>query len=146
LCREGTRWGAEIRGRSSCREDPGRVEAAISRRREIDAALLELLEAAPSRPVERNLLGAVAGDLEPRRPRRPRAGDPERGGPPGVPSRPRDAFASLEKSVDLFREMNAAMERKDWVSLADLIQYELSPLLEEGRKEFTVVRDLLSAG
>ncbi len=38
------------------------------------------------------------------------------------------------------------MERKDWVSLADLIQYELSPLLEEGRKEFTVVRDLLSAG
>lgn len=59
---------------------------------------------------------------------------------------PADAFSSLEKSVDLFREMQAAMERKDWVSLADLIQYELSPLLEEGKKEFAAARDLLAAG
>lgn len=59
---------------------------------------------------------------------------------------PADAFSSLEKSVDLFREMQAAMERKDWVSLADLIQYELSPLLGEGKKEFAAARDLLAAG
>ena len=38
------------------------------------------------------------------------------------------------------------MERKDWVSMADLIQYELSPVLGEGKKEFAVVRDLLAAG
>jgi hypothetical protein len=37
------------------------------------------------------------------------------------------------------------MERKDWISLADLIQYELSPLLGEGGKEFGAVRDLLSS-
>jgi hypothetical protein len=59
---------------------------------------------------------------------------------------PDDAFSTLEKSVDLFREMQSAMERKDWVSLADLIQYELSPLLVEGKKEFTAVRELLAAG
>jgi hypothetical protein len=59
---------------------------------------------------------------------------------------PVDAFASLEKSVDLFREMQASMERKDWISLADLIQYELSPILGEGKKEFAAVRDLLASG
>ncbi len=38
------------------------------------------------------------------------------------------------------------MERKDWISLADLIQYELSPLLGEGKKEFEAVRDRLASG
>ncbi len=51
----------------------------------------------------------------------------------------------LEMSVDLFRGMQAAMERKDWVTLADLIQYELSPVLSEGNEEFAAVLDLLSA-
>lgn len=59
---------------------------------------------------------------------------------------PADAFASLEKSGDLFREMQAALERKDWVSLADLIQYEISPILGEGKKEFAAVLDLLAPG
>jgi len=59
---------------------------------------------------------------------------------------PEGAFSALDKSVDLFREMQAAMERKDWISLADLIQYELSPILGEGKKEFAVVRDLLASG
>jgi hypothetical protein len=58
---------------------------------------------------------------------------------------PPEAFSFLDKSVDLFREMQASMERKDWISLADLIQYELSPLLGEGGKEFGAVRDLLSS-
>jgi hypothetical protein len=63
----------------------------------------------------------------------------------GSRSVPREAFSFLDKSTDLFREMQAAMERKDWVSLADLIQYELSPLLAEGKKEFSSVLELLSA-
>jgi len=58
---------------------------------------------------------------------------------------PREVFSFLDKSTDLFREMQAAMERKDWVSLADLIQYELSPVLAEGKKEFSSVLELLSA-
>ena len=57
---------------------------------------------------------------------------------------PEGAFSALDKSADLFREMQAAMERKDWISLADLIQYELSPVLGEGKKEFAAVLDLLA--
>ena len=56
---------------------------------------------------------------------------------------PTDAFSSLEKSVSLFRQMQAAMEGKDWITLADLIQYELSPLLADGEKDLSGVRDLL---
>lgn len=54
------------------------------------------------------------------------------------------AFASLEKSLSLFQQMQAAMEGKDWVTLADLIQYELSPLLADGEKDLSGIRDLLA--
>lgn len=57
---------------------------------------------------------------------------------------PADAFASLEKSLPLFQQMQAAMEGKDWITLADLLQYELSPLLADGAKDLSVVRDLLA--
>lgn len=57
---------------------------------------------------------------------------------------PTDAFASLEKSLSLFQQMLAAMEGKDWVTLADLIQYELSPLLADGAKDLSGIRDLLA--
>ena len=57
---------------------------------------------------------------------------------------PTDAFASLEKSLSLFQQMQAAMEGKDWVTLADLIQYELSPLLADGKKDLSGLRDLLA--
>lgn len=57
---------------------------------------------------------------------------------------PADAFASLGSSLPLFQQMQAAMEGKDWVTLADLIQYELSPLLAEGEKDLARIRDLLA--
>lgn len=57
---------------------------------------------------------------------------------------PTDAFGSLEKSLSLFQQMLAAMEGKDWVTLADLIQYELSPLLADGAKDLSGIRDLLA--
>ena len=57
---------------------------------------------------------------------------------------PAGAFASLEKSVSLFQQMQAAMEGKDWITLADLIQYELSPLLADGAKDLSGIRDLLA--
>jgi len=56
---------------------------------------------------------------------------------------PADAFAALEMSLPLFQQMQAAMEGKDWVTLADLIQYELSPLLADGERDLSGVRDLL---
>ena len=55
-----------------------------------------------------------------------------------------DAFASLEKSLSLFQQMQAAMEGKDWVTLADLIQYELSPLFADVKKDLSGLRDLLA--
>lgn len=63
-----------------------------------------------------------------------------------LPSRPvpPDAFSSLEKSLSLFQQMQASMEGKDWVTLADLIQYELSPLLADGEKDLSGIRDLLA--
>ena len=57
---------------------------------------------------------------------------------------PTDAFSALEKSLSLFQQMQAAMEGKDWVTLADLIQYELSPLLADGKKDLSGLRDLLA--
>ncbi len=57
---------------------------------------------------------------------------------------PADAFASLEKALSLFQQMQAAMEGKDWVTLADLIQYELSPLLADGEKDLSGIRDRLA--
>jgi hypothetical protein len=57
---------------------------------------------------------------------------------------PADAFAALEKSLPLFQQMQAAMEGKDWVTLADLIQYELSPLLADGARDLSAIRDLLA--
>lgn len=63
-----------------------------------------------------------------------------------LPSRPvpADAFDSLEKSLSLFQQMQTAMEGKDWITLADLIQYELSPLLADGEKDLSGIRDLLA--
>jgi hypothetical protein len=40
-----------------------------------------------------------------------------------------DPLSSHNAGIDIFREMHAALESKDWIMLADLIEYELSPLL-----------------
>lgn len=122
------------------------VEAAVSVVGEIDASLVDCskrLRVDPSNETFSALSMGIAnlGDLV------ALAGE-IRKGVDHLESRPvpADAFASLEKSVDLFREMQAAMERKDWVSLADLIQYELSPLLGDGEKELAAVRGILASG
>ena len=40
-----------------------------------------------------------------------------------------DPISSDEAGLKLFKEMLVSMESRDWVMLADLIEYELSPLL-----------------
>jgi len=40
-----------------------------------------------------------------------------------------DPISSNGQGLNLFREMLQSMESKDWIMLADLIEYELSPLL-----------------
>jgi len=44
-----------------------------------------------------------------------------------------ESLSSWNKSVDIFKEMLSAFEGKDWITLADLIEYELNPLLLEGK-------------
>jgi hypothetical protein len=44
----------------------------------------------------------------------------------GLPS---DPISSNEEGLKLFKEMLTSMESRDWIMLADLIEYELSPLL-----------------
>ena len=56
---------------------------------------------------------------------------------------PPEAVAVFAKSVDQFREMEAAMERNDWISLADLIQYEIAPIIEESKKELFSIKERL---
>lgn len=45
-----------------------------------------------------------------------------------------ESLVCWDKSLSLFEEMLAAFENKDWITVADLIQYEIHPLLTEGRK------------
>ncbi|MEW6720411.1 MAG: hypothetical protein AB1346_08180 [Thermodesulfobacteriota bacterium] len=121
------------------------VETALSVIGEIDAGLLDCskrLRIDPSSETFAVLSAGIAnlGDLL-------ALVQEIRKGADFLPSRPvpADALSTLEKSIDLFREMQAAMERKDWISVADLIQYELSPVLSEGKKEFSAVRELLTS-
>jgi len=44
----------------------------------------------------------------------------------GLPS---DPISSNNEGLSLFNEMLTSMESKDWIMLADLIEYELSPML-----------------
>ncbi|MBI4687004.1 MAG: hypothetical protein HY756_04375 [Nitrospirae bacterium] len=39
-----------------------------------------------------------------------------------------------DKSIRLFKDMLSALEAKDWITLSDLIQYELDPFLIEGER------------
>lgn len=48
-----------------------------------------------------------------------------------------EPLSCWDKSLGLFKEMLSAFENKDWITVADLIQYETCPLLEEGRKGLT---------
>ena len=49
----------------------------------------------------------------------------------GLPS---DPISINNEGLKLFREMLASMESRDWIMLADLIEYELSPLLMQEEK------------
>jgi hypothetical protein len=40
-----------------------------------------------------------------------------------------DPISSENSGVQIFRDLLSAMENQDWVMLADLVEYELSPLL-----------------
>ncbi len=54
-----------------------------------------------------------------------------------------EPFACWDNSLDIFREMLSAFETRDWVTLSDLIQYELPPLFEEGKKGLSEIRERL---
>jgi hypothetical protein len=42
--------------------------------------------------------------------------------------------------------MVSALENRDWVTLSDMIQYELCPMLEETQKSASDMADKLGAG
>ncbi len=54
-----------------------------------------------------------------------------------------EAFACWDNSLGIFREMLSAFETRDWVTLSDLIQYELPPLFEEGKKGLSEISERL---
>ena len=54
---------------------------------------------------------------------------------------PVDSISCWERSAGLFKEMLACFESEDWVSVSDMIEYEIRPLLKEGRQGLVAVRD-----
>jgi len=52
---------------------------------------------------------------------------------------PNDPVTHQDSGVRLFREMNSALETKDWIMLADLIEYELAPLLMKEDEWFSIL-------
>ncbi len=54
---------------------------------------------------------------------------------------PAEFFEHWDRSIEVIRDMNLAFESKDWVTVSDLIEYELSPLLCEGGKGLIKIRD-----
>lgn len=54
-----------------------------------------------------------------------------------------EPLAYWDRSIGMFKEMLSAFEKKDWINLADLIQYELDPILAEGRKGFAELKEKL---
>ncbi len=54
-----------------------------------------------------------------------------------------DAFSAWDRSVVHFSEMVAAFGRQDWGALADLLQYEIHPLLLDTRKGLGSMLDAL---
>ncbi|VAX27371.1 hypothetical protein MNBD_NITROSPIRAE02-23 [hydrothermal vent metagenome] len=54
-----------------------------------------------------------------------------------------EPFACWDNSLDIFREMLSAFETSDWVTLSDLVQYELPPLFEEGKKGLSEINGRL---
>jgi len=47
--------------------------------------------------------------------------------------------------LDVFREMLSAFESQDWITLADLIQYEIKPLLADGENSLADLQKNLQA-
>jgi hypothetical protein len=47
--------------------------------------------------------------------------------------------------LDVFREMLSAFESQDWITLADIIQYEIKPLLTDGGNGLADVQKNLQA-
>ena len=55
-----------------------------------------------------------------------------------------ESLSIWNKSVDIFKEMLSAFEGKDWITLADLIEYELNPLLLEGKNGLSELNERLT--
>ncbi|MBI5183961.1 MAG: hypothetical protein HY999_06315 [Nitrospinae bacterium] len=48
-----------------------------------------------------------------------------------------------DRSLNLFKETLSAFESQDWITLSDLMQYELHPLLLEGEKGLSDLKESL---
>jgi len=53
-------------------------------------------------------------------------------------------LASWDSCAEIFKGVVDALERRDWVLLSDLIEYELCPTLEETEREMTALRERLT--
>jgi len=54
---------------------------------------------------------------------------------------PEGSLSCWDRSLEIFKEMHSAFERKDWITVSDIIEYELYPLLIEGEKGLSKLKD-----
>ena len=53
-------------------------------------------------------------------------------------------LASWDACAGTFKGVVDALERRDWILLSDLIEYELCPALDETEKEMVALRERLN--
>ena len=56
---------------------------------------------------------------------------------------PEAPFSCWENSLSLFNEMYDSFQNRDWITLADLIEYELDPLLQTGKDGLIELKEQL---
>lgn len=55
-----------------------------------------------------------------------------------------EMFSKLEKTTGVFNEMLSAFEGKDWITVADIMEYEINPILLEIKKGLDTLNDRLT--
>ncbi|MBI5681945.1 MAG: hypothetical protein HZC45_02050 [Deltaproteobacteria bacterium] len=56
----------------------------------------------------------------------------------------KEIFSNLDKTKGVFNEMLSAFEGKDWITVADIMEYEINPILLEIKKGLDTLNDRLT--
>ncbi|MBI5327229.1 MAG: hypothetical protein HZB80_02905 [Deltaproteobacteria bacterium] len=55
-----------------------------------------------------------------------------------------EMFSKLEKTTGVFNEMLSAFEGKDWITVADIMEYEICPILTDIKNGLNILNESLN--